>query len=115
MFTVYVVATLLAAAANIYAATVDFARAEWVIDNMSELGVPHSQLMPLGALKAGALGLLVGIAVPPIGVAAAVGLVLYFVGAVVTVVRARCYAQFPYPTVFLLLAVAALASSLAVA
>jgi hypothetical protein len=116
MFTVYVVVTVLAAAANTYAATVDFARADWVLANMSELGVPHSQLMPLGALKAaGALGLLVGIAVPPIGVAAAVGLVLYFVGAVVTVVRARCYAQFPYPTVFLLLAVAALASSLAVA
>lgn len=36
---------------------------------------------------AGALGLLIGIAWPPLGVAAAIGVVLYFVGAMVAHVR----------------------------
>jgi DoxX-like family len=116
VFTAYVVVTVLAAAANIYGATVDITRAEWVLANMSRLGVAHSQLLTLGALKAaGGLGLLVGLALPPIGVAAALGLVLFFVGAIVTVVRSGWYAHLPYPGMFLLLAVAALALRLAVA
>jgi hypothetical protein len=113
MFAAYVVVTLLAAAANGYAAYVDVTRAGWVLDNMSRLGVPHPWLPKLGALKAaGALGLLVGFAVPAIGVAAATGLVLYFVGAVVTVLRARWYAHL-YAAVWLLLAVGSLALRIA--
>ena len=54
-----------------------------------------------------ALGLLVGIRVPLIGIAAAVGLVLFFVGAIITHLRARDY-SFGLAAVFLLLAVAAL-------
>jgi hypothetical protein len=62
----------------------------------------------LGTLKAaGALGLVIGICVPLIGIAAAVGLVLFFVGAIVTHLRARDY-SFGLAVVFLLLAVAAL-------
>jgi hypothetical protein len=56
---------------------------------------------------AGALGLLVGIGVPVIGTAAAVGLVLFFVAAIITHLRARDYSLGP-AVVFLLLAVAAL-------
>jgi len=37
---------------------------------------------------AGGIGLLVGLAVPAIGIAAAVGVVAYFVGAVITHIRA---------------------------
>jgi len=113
MFSAYLVVTLVAAAANGYAATVDFTRPDWVVTNMTRLGVPQTWLSTLGVLKAaGALGLLVGIAVAPIGVAAAVGLVLFFTGAVVTVVRARWYAHV-YPVVYLLLAAASLALRLA--
>jgi hypothetical protein len=109
MFPAYVVVTVLAAAANIFAAGVDFSRAEWVLDNMTKYGVPHSWLFSLGAVKvAGALGLLVGIAVPLIGVAASAGLVLYFAGAIGTVVASRWYSHIPFPAVFLLLAVGAL-------
>jgi hypothetical protein len=109
MFTAYIVIGALAAAANIYAATNDFMRADWVIDNMSRLGVPQSQLVPLGALKiAGGLGLLVGIAVPIVGVAAALGLILFFVGAIVTAVRARWYAHIAFPAAWLALAMASL-------
>lgn len=109
----YVVVTLLAAGANAYAAGVDLARADWVLANMARLGVPRPWLPTLGALKAaGAAGLLVGIAVPALGVAAATGLVVYFLGAVVTVVRARWYAHV-YPLPFLLLAAGSLVLRLA--
>jgi hypothetical protein len=114
MFTAYVVVTVLAAGANIYAATNGFTRAEWVLANRTKLRVPHSWLFSLGALKAaGALGLLVGIGIPPIGVAASVGLVLFFVGAIVTAMRARWSSHLPYPAAWLLLAVGALVLRLA--
>jgi hypothetical protein len=108
MFTAYVIVTVLAAGANIYAAINDFARAESVFTSMARLGVPESWLPMLGVLKAaGALGLLVGIGIPAIGVAASVGLVLFFVAAIITHLRARDYSLGP-AIVFLLLAVAAL-------
>ena len=74
MFTAYVIVTMLATAFNAYAAYVDFARAEWVIANMTRYGIPRSWLFSLGALKAlGAVGLLIGIRVPSIGIAASLG------------------------------------------
>lgn len=114
MFTAYVVVTVLAAAATTYSATVAIIRSEWILANMTNYGVPHSWLFSLGAVKAaGALGLLVGIGVPLIGVAASVGLFLYFVGASVTVMRARWYSHIPFPVAFLLLAVGSLVLRLA--
>ncbi|WP_280275172.1 DoxX family protein [Nocardia wallacei] len=116
MFAVYVTVAVVAALANLAAARVDFVRKQWVLDNMTSYGVPHSWIVPLGVAKAvGAAGLLVGLAVPLVGVAAAAYLVLYFLGAVATVLRARVYADVVYPGVFLLLAVAALTLGLAVA
>jgi len=89
MFAAYIIVTLLAAAANIYAATNDFTRPQWLLANMTKLGVRELWLTKLGLLKAaGALGVLVGIRVPLIGVAAAVGLILFFVGAIITHLRA---------------------------
>jgi hypothetical protein len=74
MFVAYVVVTIVTAAANIYAATADFTRPAWLLHNMSKLGVPESRLPTLGMLKAaGAVGLLIGLAVPSIGAAAAIG------------------------------------------
>ena len=108
MFTAYIAVTLLAAAANGYAATLDFLRHQKVRTSMVRLGVPEPWLPMLGILKAaGALGLLVGIGVPVIGTAAAVGLVLFFVAAIITHLRARDSSLGP-AVVFLLLAVAAL-------
>lgn len=113
MYTAYICITLLTAALTSYAAVGDFLQTEFVVDCMTRLGVPRSWLFPLGAAKAaGALGLLVGIAVPFIGVAAAVGLILFFAGAIATVIRARWFAHY-YPVVFLLLAAASLALRLA--
>ncbi len=116
MFTAYIIVSVLTAAANTYAAIVDFRRPQWVLDNMTKWGGSHSWLFTLGALKAaGALGLLAGIAVPLIGVAAAIGLVLFFVGAIAVVVRAGWYAHLPWPVMYLLLAIGSLALRLAVA
>ncbi|MGH3309201.1 MAG: DoxX family protein [Streptomyces sp.] len=113
MFTAYVVATLLAAAANTFSATVDFLRYQPVLTNMAKLGVPESWLYLLGALKAaGAIGLLAGFGVPLIGTAAAAGLILFFTAALLTHLRARDYGLAPSGT-FLLLAVATLALGLA--
>ncbi len=89
MFTAYIAVTIFVAAANTYAAIVDFRRPQWVVDNITQWGGSPSWLFILGVLKAaGALGLLVGIGVSLIGVAAAVGLVLFFVGAIAVVIRA---------------------------
>jgi hypothetical protein len=110
----FVAITGLTAIANLAAAAVDFLRVQWVVDNMTKYGVPHSWLLPLGALKAaGGIGLIVGVAAPLLGTAAALGLVLYFVGAVITVVRSRWYSHIPFPAAFLLLAVGALVCRLA--
>lgn len=115
MFTAYIAVTIFAAAANTYAAVVDFRRPQWVLDNMTRWGGSHSWLLTLGTLKAaGALGLLVGIGVPLIGIAAAVGLVLFFVCASTVVIRAGWCSHLPWPATYLLLAVASLALRLAV-
>jgi hypothetical protein len=113
VFIAYVVVVLLAAAANIFSATLDFIRYKQVLINMAKAGVPESWITMLGILKAaGALGLLVGIGIPLIGVAAAIGLILFFIGAIINHLRARDY-SFGLAVVFLLLAVAALVLRLA--
>ncbi|MFJ3791419.1 DoxX family protein [Kitasatospora sp. NPDC090091] len=77
-------------------------RAEFVTQPLVEYGVPRSWWTPLALAKlAGAAGLLVGFAIPAIGVAAAVGLILYFLGAVLTNVRARSYKTVPFPLLYL--------------
>ncbi|WP_343244811.1 DoxX family protein [Streptomyces sp. SID14478] len=78
-----------------------FARAEWVIKPMADYDVPASWIPWLGGAEAaGAVGLLVGLAVPAVGAAAAIGLALYFAGAVVTVVRARWFSHVPFPLMY---------------
>jgi DoxX-like family len=80
---------------------------------MARAAVPESWLPMLGALKAaGAIGLLVGILVRPIGIAAACGVILFFIGAIITHLRARFY-SFGSPGSFLLRAVTVLVSALA--
>lgn len=65
-------------------------RQPMVVDMLTGLGVPASWLPRLAATElAGGIGVLVGLAVTWIGVPAAVGLILYFLGAVLTHVRAH--------------------------
>ena len=114
MHAAYVVVTLLAVVANVAIAIADLRRARFVLANSASVGVPESWLVPLGLVKAaGAAGLLLGLlGVPLIGTVAGAGLVLFFVGAVLTHLRARNYAL-GFPGAFLALAAGAFVLSLA--
>jgi hypothetical protein len=111
MTTAYVIVTVVTALINIAAAVADFARAQFVLDNAAAVHLSDRSIAPLGALKAaGAAGLIVGLfGVPVIGLAAAVGLVLFFIGAVAIHVRHRVFHNIVYPVTFLVLALATLA------
>lgn len=114
MSTAYVVVTVLAAVMVGFSAASVFLRAKCVMEPMADYDVPLTWLPWLGAAKAaGAAGLLVGVLVPAVGVAAGIGLVLYFAGAVVTVIRARWYAHIPFPLVYAAPVVGALVMGLA--
>ncbi|MCO5969889.1 DoxX family protein [Actinoallomurus soli] len=117
MFTAYVIVAALAIAANGFSGVAAIAHFKPILPPMARAGVPESWLaFPIGTLKlAGAVGLLLGLAgVPLIGAAAAIGLILYFVCALYTHIRASDYsAQFGLANGFLALAVAALALDLA--
>jgi DoxX-like family len=108
VLTAYVIVAVLTALALTLSAGATLIRHEKVLENMDRAGVPRSWLTMLGTLKAlGALGILVGLGVPLIGAAAAIGVILFFVGAFITHLRARWY-SFGFPGVFFLLAVGSL-------
>jgi lipoprotein signal peptidase len=109
LFTAYVVVTLMAVAASTFVAIANFMRLEFVLTTAAKVSVPESWITMLGTLNAAAaLGLLLGlVGVPLVGTAAAIGLVMYFVGAIITHLRVRDYSIGP-AAAFLLLAVAAL-------
>ncbi|HYY77590.1 MAG TPA: DoxX family protein [Actinomycetes bacterium] len=117
MVTAYLVVTLLAVAANAFSGIAAIAHFKPIIPPMARAGVPESWLtFPIGTLKtAGAVGLLLGLfGVPLVGTAAAIGLVLFFVCALYTHVRASDYSpQFVLAIGFLVLSVAALELGLA--
>ncbi|MFB6752467.1 DoxX family protein [Streptomyces sp. NPDC056353] len=106
------VVTLLTAALNIGIAAADLAGARFVLANSAEVGVPRSWLPRLAALKlAGAAGLLLGLldtGLRPLGVAAACGLVLFYLGALAFHVRARVRHNLAFPGFFLATALASL-------
>ena len=110
--TAHLVVTALAIAAIGFSGVAALAHFRPILPGMARAGVPESWLtFPIGTLKtAGAAGLLLGLAgVPLIGTAAAVGLVLFFVCAVYTHIRAGDYSpQFGLAIGFLLLAMATL-------
>jgi DoxX-like family len=111
MDTAFVVITLTTAVVTAAIAVADLIPARFVLANSAEVGVPRSWLPPLAAAKlAGAAGLVVGLlGLPALGVAAAAGLVLFFVGAVVTHIRARVLYNIAFPGAFLCLSAATLA------
>jgi hypothetical protein len=109
----YLVITILAALANGYAACLNFAGAESVKAVADRVQVSRRWMVPLGAvLASGAVGLLTGFAVPALGTAAAIGLVLYFLCALTAHLRVRD-GQIGGAVFFLLLAAAALTAAVA--
>ncbi len=89
MRAVYLAVTLLLAVALSFSAFLKLTGDPQVIKIIHEtIGVPMAYLPVLAACEiAGALGLVAGIVKPPLGIAAAVGLVIYFVGAVMSHLR----------------------------
>jgi hypothetical protein len=106
----YVVVTVTTAIVTAAVAIADFIPAGFVLENSAKVHVPRSWLPMLGALKiAGAVGLLVGLVGPPaIGIAAATGLVLYFIGAMIAHLRARVLYNIAFPGAYLGLSAASL-------
>jgi len=115
VFAAYVTITVVTIVANAWAAGADLAQPNWLLANMDEVGVPRSWLLPLAVLKgAGAAGLLLGLlGVRPVGTAAAVGLVLFFTGALATHLRARAFHNIAVPGTYLALATASVALTVA--
>jgi hypothetical protein len=110
MSTAHVVVTVLAAALVAFSAISTLRHAKWVVGPLAAYGVPRAWWPWLGAAKAvGAVGLLVGLLVPVVGLVAGLALVLYFAGAVATVVRASSYSHVPYPLIYVAPVVASLA------
>lgn len=115
MHSAYVAVTLLAIAANGFSGIAALVHFRPIMAGMAKADVPESWLtFPIGTLKTlGALGLAAGLAFRPLGVSAAIGLVLFFVCALYTHIRAGDYSpQFGLAIGFLGLNVAALALSL---
>jgi hypothetical protein len=108
MFTAYLIIAAVTIVANAGVAVADLWPASFVLGNMAEVGVPRSWLTPLGVLKgAGAAGLVLGLlGVRPVGIAAAIGLVLFFIGALAAHVRARVFHNIAVPGAYFALALA---------
>ncbi|MFJ9865298.1 DoxX family protein [Streptomyces sp. NPDC101165] len=101
MRTAHIVVTLLAALMAGFSGTVLLLRAQWIVQALTDYRVPQGWWTLLGVAKtAGAVGLVVGLFVPFVGVLAGTGLVAYFLGAAVTVARARWYSHVPFPLVY---------------
>ena len=115
MFIIYIIVTIVTVAANVFAAVVDFRHPQWVVDNITRWG--ESQSLAVHAWR-------------PQGRGRAWThdrhrrsssrrcscdwLVLFFLGAIVVVTRARWYSHLPWPATYLFLAVASLVLRLAV-
>jgi len=113
MTAAYVAGTAVTAFACAFAAYMNFVRHESVIAVADAVQVPRSWMLPLGTLlAAAAVGLLLGFAVPLIGTAAAVGLVLHFLCVLGAHLRVRDN-QIGGAVMFLLMAITALVLGLA--
>lgn len=113
MFVVTVIVSVVLALAALGSAAAKLTENPKIVTTLGGLGVPMAWLPKLAAAEiAGAVGLLIGLAVPAIGIAAAAGLVGYFVGAVITHLKANDHEIVP-PAVLGLVAVAAMALRIA--
>ena len=91
MQTAYLVVTIIAIALNGFSGVSALVHFAPIIPPMRRAGVPLSWLtFPIGTLKTlGAVGLVVGLWVPAIGIAAAAGLTIFFICAMYTHVLAN--------------------------
>lgn len=90
MFILLTVVTIVLSIALLASAGAKLTKQPAIVEGMTAVNVPIDKIWMLAVLEiAGAIGMLVGLAVMPLGLAAAIGVVLYFVGAVIFHVRAN--------------------------
>ncbi|MEU0154755.1 DoxX family protein [Micromonospora fulviviridis] len=110
----YIVTAVLVSALLVFTARNKLVRQKDVVETLIRVGVPERMFPVLAALQLlGAAGLLVGIFFRPLGIAAAVGVVLFFLGAVISHLRANDAKNAPMPAVFTVLSAAPLVLGLA--
>lgn len=110
MFIALVVVTIVLAAICLNSAAMKLRQHEQVLAVISgTVGVPRRYLPVLAGLEiAGAAGIVLGLWLTPLGIAAAIGLVGYFIGAVAGHLRVRDTTNLAMPLPPLLLAIAVL-------
>jgi DoxX-like family len=114
MFAVTVGVSILLATLLAVAAIRKLSHRPAVVETYLRVGVPEDRLDQLAViLLSGAAGLLVGLVWAPIGVAAAIGVVIYFLVAIAFHVRADDAEHAPTPVIIWLLAAAALGLQIA--
>jgi DoxX-like family len=104
----YTVIVIVLALLALAAAAAQLARVKAILDSLIHVGLSE-RIIPLLAacLIAGGLGLLIGLWYPLLGLAAAVGLVLFFVAATIAHLRKSDFKGLPAPLTMLILAVSA--------
>ncbi|CAM3288776.1 DoxX family protein [Mycobacterium colombiense] len=109
MATAYFTLTIVTAALVAFSSYALSSRRKFVMEPIERLRVPPSWWPWLATAKAaGAAGLVAGLAVPTVGVLAAICLIVYFSGAVVISISRRWYAHIPVPLTYVAPAVATL-------
>jgi hypothetical protein len=109
-----VVVSVLLAALLGFAAVRKLSHKPEVVEGYLRVGVPEDRLNQLAfILLAGAAGLILGLAWAPIGIAAAIGVIVYFLVAIGFHIRARDTSHLPTPVAIAIIAVAALVLRLA--
>jgi hypothetical protein len=90
MFILLTVVTVVLSVALLASAGAKLTKQPALVEGMTKVDVPIDKIWMLAVLEiAGAVGMLVGLRVMPLGLAAAIGVVLYFVGAIIFHVRAN--------------------------
>jgi uncharacterized membrane protein YbjE (DUF340 family) len=114
MFVATVIVSVLLAALLAFSAIRKLTHREEVVQSYARAGVPEDKLNYLAIiLLAGAAGLILGLVWAPIGVAAAIGVILYFLVAVAFHIRANDAQHLPTPLALAVIAAASLILRLA--
>jgi uncharacterized membrane protein YphA (DoxX/SURF4 family) len=105
----YLVVAILLSVGLVISGGLKLAKNPRIVEGIGGLSVPLSLFPVLAALEiAGATGLIIGLWFAPLGIAAGVGVVMYFAGAVVTHLRAH-NREFAPPLVLAMMGTAAVA------
>jgi hypothetical protein len=116
MFLATAIVSVLLASLLVFTAIRKLSHRPEVVQTYVRVGVPEDKLDYLAViLLAGAAGLLVGLLWAPIGIAAAIGLIVYFLLAIGAHIRADDTESLPAPVAIELISAAALALRLATA